>query len=163
VGEAEDPVERELEQLGEAHARPARGALRPVVSDLHLAEAHPVAKPGEVPGALRQREHRLERRAIDQREVSRAEWRGDAREPMVEEVEAPEGGPASERLGASALGGEDDLRAIPPGVEQGGNELGWVLEIRVHEDDHVAAGWAEAGLDGSLQAEVPREADDAQL
>jgi hypothetical protein len=82
---------------------------------------------------------------------------------MVEEVEAPEGGPASERLGASALGGEDDLRAIPPGVEQGGNELGRVLEIRVHEDDHVAAGLAEAGLDGSLQAEVPREADDAQL
>src|SRR5262249_23486789 len=78
VGEAEDPVQGELEQLGERHARPAGRALRAVVRDLDLTEAHPVSEAGQVPRALGHGQHRVERRAIDEREVAGAEGRGGA-------------------------------------------------------------------------------------
>ena len=73
MGEAEDAVERELEQLGERHARATGRALRTVVRDLDLAKADPVAKAGEVARALGHGEDRVERRAVDEREVSGAE------------------------------------------------------------------------------------------
>jgi len=129
MGEAKDAVERELEQLGERHARPADGAFRAIVGDLDLAEAHPVAEAWQVPGALGHGQHRVERRAVDEREVPRTERRRNAGEPVVEEVEPAERGTPGERLRAGALGGEDDLRAVAPGLEQRGDELGRIPTI----------------------------------
>src|SRR5579872_942673 len=57
----------------------------------------------------------------------------------------------------------DDVVAFPPAFEKSADQLGWVLQVAVHEDDHVAACDVQTGGSGDLMAEVSRKIDDNDL
>ncbi|MGC4122747.1 MAG: hypothetical protein QM765_50880 [Myxococcales bacterium] len=127
---------------------------------LHLPEADPVADAGQVAVVLGQRVDDREGAPVDEREVAGAGLQpGELRVDLVEGVD---GQPPRAGLGAALLGGEDDLRALPPLGEQLRDELGRVLQVAVHQHDDVALGVGQPRRHRRLQAEVARQADDLE-
>ena len=122
------------------------------------AEADPGIESLAEPAALAQRVHRVDRLAIEQEKVGRA-FRDfqvrDAFEKSVEQLRQIGSRPA---LAHAVLPqAEDDLAAGAPSGEKLGNDLGGMLEIRVHQDDRVAASVPETGGDRRLLAEIPAQ------
>ena len=58
------------------------------------------------------------------------------------------------------LNRENDIESVPPSADHFLDDLGWILQIRVHDDHGVALRAVEAGRDRHLVAEIPRERQD---
>ena len=57
----------------------------------------------------------------------------------------------------------DDFGAVAPRGDHFRDQLGWILEVRIHGDDRVgSAGVRETGRKGGLKTEIPRELDELE-
>src|SRR5690606_16619658 len=126
------------EEAREGLLRLAAQARVAVVLDDALLEADPRAKAREEPVALGEALQLLDSGTREQPEDARLRRDGEVRHPPEERVERAEHEAAQPGLGARAADREHDLRALrSPRVDEARQELGWVLQVGVHDDDRV--------------------------
>src|SRR5579883_2883473 len=61
---------------------------------------------------------------------------------------------------AGASDGVDHVVALAPTFEEGLDQLGWILQVAVHQHDRIAPRYVEAGRRCNLVPKVPGEVDD---
>src|SRR6266581_6710847 len=96
-----------------------------------------------------------------QTEVAGIAWNLDTRRTFQQAIECRSGDALEPGV---AFAGDpprtDDVIALFPSLQQLGNELRWILEIRIDDDDRIAERVVEAGGQRQLLAEVSTQIDD---
>ena len=135
---------------------------------LHVVHAHlVVADPGEhapeVAMSLRHGQHGVDHLPVDQAEVAGVDGDVDLAHRAEQPVEPPRGGQLRAALALARLTDPvDHLVAGSPLLGHLRHDLGGVLEVGVHDDHRLTPRVLEAGGDGDLVPEVPRQPHDAE-
>src|SRR5664280_1726648 len=163
VAERRQSVERETQHLAQRELRLPARARRPYVLDAHLSEADPCRHAADEPVSFAQApERRYGARAHEAEvaDVHRDFHVRPALEESVENVRRPE----LERALAFSLRPlrVDDLVPFVDLLQHLGEELGRVLQIRVHHGHDPAACGVDARGERHLVAEVAREPERPQ-
>ncbi len=137
---------------------PAKRSAR--VLDAGLGEADPAEHAADEAARLAHLVEDVERTPVDETEVTDVEGHldlGDLVEPAVE----PRGRrPLEPGLAVALLPDRiDDVVALAPARRELEHDLGRILQIRVEHDHRVAGRDVDAGGEGDLVPEVPRELD----
>ena len=135
--------------------------LLPVVGERHLAEADPRDHAADEARLLRHGEQRIERAAAHQPEVAGVERDVDLGRARQQPVEAVRRCALERSLAGAALAHAiDDVGVLlAHRLEHRRQQLGRVLQVRVDDQDRVAAAKVETGGQRQLVTVIARQVD----
>ena len=154
-----NPSKARLQELREAVLRFAGVTCRTRVFEARLPQPHPRAKAAYEAITLGHRLQQIDNPPIDQRKVAGVERDVQVRDTTKQPVERLVRGALDEILLAPLPNRIDDVPALAPARDEIREDLGRILEIRVHDDDAGTGGEVQAAGDRDLMAEVARQRD----
>ena len=148
-----------LQHLAERILGLAGEALLPLIVQGHLAKADPAHHAADEAMPLRHAVELVERPAAHEPEVAGIDGDLDVDEAVEQPIEQDRGELLERRLAAAlAALPVDDVRALVHQLHHAGEELWRVLQVRVDDQDALAAAYVQARRQRQLVAVVARQA-----
>ena len=152
-----DPGERKLDHAAQRELGLAMLARAPRIRDRHQREAEPAHQPAQEDVLVLQAVHHVHHGAVEQHVVGAARLDAHVADRIEHAVIKLRGEPLGRRHAVIVAPRRDDLRAPLPGRDQFRDQLGRMLEIRIHHDHAAPARMAQARAQRGLMAEIARE------
>ena len=154
---AHESINREREELPERVFWTAGAAFRPVVFQADLPKANERTQAAHEPHTLRQSLHGVDDATIHEAEIAGVERNVDVGNRTQQAIEDAIRDCLERVPCAAPAHREDDVASLAPQTDEIGDDLRWILQVAVHDDDGSTLRVINARGDRGLMSEIARE------